>query len=511
MQMTTASRLVPNPTHIWLGPTTRCNTRCRHCEHYYRDFGSDMERTVYHKIRDSVLDGVKSMELYGDGEPFLGACFGEMFEDCLSRGIRICLISNGILLRRGELAERLVRADVDLVLSVDGDHKETFEFARPYVTWDGILETLRNLKRHTDAAGAERKIRLHINFVGMKNNIADLPGVIRLAAEHGVSSVCLLTLSSYDSREHIRAESLRNAPEILTPIVLRSLRLAKDLGVTLTVPGSVREWIVEGGAPATGARSKLARLGRKIWLGTDLVRRRGARRALELARERAERKPAKANLTFCPKPWQDAYFACDGKVTPCCASIEVFGDLTTQDWQEIWNGPLYRNLRRTVHSWNPTKTCRDCGLIAGSNGGDQEYYRKYFDQFRAEPVPLDSPELRMDEGFHGLERDEQGNPHHYWSSKRGTISLPMQRTARFVRVLIYARHSLDDTNGGTCRVNGGPPEPFDNSCAEIHFPVDQVRDSRLRLELEIEKVFSAEGDGRELGVAVHGIEILYAR
>ena len=160
-----------------------------------------MEERVYRKIRDFVLDGVASMDLYGDGEPFLGACFDQMFEDCLRRGIRINLTSNGILLRRDDLADRVARANVEHILSVDGARKETFEFARPHVRWEGILETLRCLRRHADAAGANRKFRMGFNFVGMRNNIADLPGVIRLAAEYGASSVCLLTLACYDSRE----------------------------------------------------------------------------------------------------------------------------------------------------------------------------------------------------------------------------------------------------------------------------------------------------------------------
>jgi MoaA/NifB/PqqE/SkfB family radical SAM enzyme len=508
--MRTPSDLPPGPSHIWIEPTTRCNTRCRHCDHYYRAFGSDMEERVYRKIRDSVLDGVASVDLYGDGEPFLGACFDEMFEDCLRRGIRINLTSNGILLRQDDLADRVARANVELILSVDGASKETFEFARPHVGWEGILETLRCLKRHADAAGPDRKFRMGFNFVGMRNNIADLPDVIRLAAEYGASSVCLLTLACYDSREHVRSESLHDAPEILTPVVLRSLRVAKELGIFLIIPGSVRELIIEGGAPAKGALRNMTRLARKVWLGVDLVRRRGVYRTLQLVRER--RQPGlKANLSLCQKPWQDAYFSCDGKVSPCCASREVFGDLCSQDWRNVWNGHLYQNLRRTVHSWNPTRTCRECALIGGSNGGDGKYYQKYFDRFRAEPVPLDHKDLRMDEGFHPLEYDEHEKPHHFWMSRRGRISLPMRRGARFVRVRIYPRTSPEGTNPGACRVNGGPPEPFDDSCPDLYFPVSQVKDSHVRLTLEVEKVFSPEGDGRELGLGIHEVEILRAR
>jgi hypothetical protein len=38
-----------------------------------------------------------------------------------------------------------------------------------------------------------------------------------------------------------------------------------------------------------------------------------------------------------------------------------------------------------------------------------------------------------------------------------------------------------------------------------------VKDSHVRLTLEVEKVFSPEGDRRELGLGIHEVEILHAR
>src|SRR5690606_16298617 len=112
---------------------------------------------------------------------------------------------------------------------------------------------------------------------------------------------------------------------------------------------------------------------------------------------------AKAGLTYCKFPWDDAYFASDGTVYPCCIMGEKLGDMKTQDWKDIWNGQAYKNLRRTVHSWNPTSVCRRCALPTGINGGDEKQYAKYFGKYVPVELPLDSTELVPGEGVYPLE------------------------------------------------------------------------------------------------------------
>jgi len=36
-----------NPRHIRIEPTTRCNTRCVHCGHFYKKFGEEMPPGLY--------------------------------------------------------------------------------------------------------------------------------------------------------------------------------------------------------------------------------------------------------------------------------------------------------------------------------------------------------------------------------------------------------------------------------------------------------------------------------
>jgi MoaA/NifB/PqqE/SkfB family radical SAM enzyme len=500
-----------NPTHIWVEPTNRCNTRCTHCAHYYSRFGEDMPGEMFRKIQDALFDDVKAVELIGYGEPLLAADFNDMLDACLSRGIRVLFTTNGILLRSDALLTKLVRADVEIALSIDGARAETHEFVRPYIKWEKMVEILECIKRNADAAGPEKRFSLRFNFVPMRQNIGDLPDLVRLAAKYGARTVFLLPLAAEDSLEKVRGQSLRNEPELAFWPVSEAVRLSRTLGVKLTVPPFLHNLTPRRVNAKQALEVALARLSRKGRAAVCYLRRWGFRTSLRrILCARLSR--AKTGVARCLMPWQDTYLAANGTVFPCCIMGEKLGDIDKQEWAEIWNGPLYRNLRRTIHSWNPSAVCRYCGFPSGINGGDEKRYTDFLSKFRFEPLPLDSPSVEFGEGFHDLERLENGSASHRWMARTGLLSLPMPKKARFLRFNIIPRSPiLPDTNPGRCRINGGCWEPFDNTCPDITFPLDHVREDRLRIEFEMENAPQAPGDPRHLGLAISGIHFLFPR
>ena len=218
---------------------------------------------------------------------------------------------------------------------------------------------------------------------------------------------------------------------------------------------------------------------------------------------------SKPGGSYCTAPWKDSYFASDGTVYPCCLMNEKLGDLRTQSWEEIWNGQMYRNLRRTIHGWNPTAVCRACTLSFGITGGDERQYGKYFSRFRVEALALDSPEIDFVEGAHPLETSPEGKASHFWLRRRTRFSIPSRKGAKFVRFLIIPRMPVPAINPGWCRINGGPAEPFDNSCGDITFPITGKRNGRLEIEIEMENEHRVEGDPRDLALAIRGVEFLF--
>lgn len=505
-----------NPNHIWIEPTNRCNARCRHCRHYYADFGADMSEGVYARIENAVLDGVRSVHLTGYGEPLMAPLFDRMLDACLSRGMSVAFITNGILLRDDRRVARLVRQNVYIALSIEGAHAETHEFLRPYVKWAGMLETLKCLKRNADAAGREKRFTLSFNFTVLKKSVGDLPNLVLLAAKYGAASINPQPLMGSESGLYdLRGQSLAEAPEILTEPLTKALRLAAKHHIQLGIAPVFREMLLAAssgvaGRPRLGLARGVRRLLSKAALAWNYLRQRGPRQALtKLVFGFGPQ--AKTGKRYCLMPWRDAYFAADGTVFSCCAMGDCMGDLNREVWLDIWNGPLYRNLRRTIHSWNPSAGCRYCGLGMGINGGDDGQYGRFFGKFRAETLPLDSPAVVFADGFSPMECLPDGAPSHRWMGRRGELELSCPRGARFVRLGIIPRQPIPTANPGRCRLNGGAWEPFDNTCPELHFPVAPVHADRIRLEIEMENAPSTREDSRPLGLAIRGVAYLFPR
>jgi hypothetical protein len=146
----------------------------------------------------------------------------------------------------------------------------------------------------------------------------------------------------------------------------------------------------------------------------------------------------------------------------------------------------------------------------GIHGGDNRRHEKLFGQFQVHRVALDDPDVQFGEGFTELEPGDSGPAGYIWMGRRALLTLPNRQEAKFLRLLIIPGTPPHfGFNAGSCRVNGGEAEPFDNTCSEIVFPLARVRGARLDVEIEMETTFRVGDDPRDLGLAVAGIQFLY--
>jgi radical SAM protein with 4Fe4S-binding SPASM domain len=77
------------------------------------------------------------------------------------------------------------------------------------------------------------------------------------------------------------------------------------------------------------------------------------------------KKSNKYNL--CPYPWLEVVIASNGDVVTCCRDLEhkyVLGNLNTQEFDEIWNGEKYVELRKALIEEKPEKisSCANCDM-----------------------------------------------------------------------------------------------------------------------------------------------------
>jgi len=342
-------RLASLPLHLHIETTTRCNAACITCAKGYGPYyAEELDRAVFERIERELFPAARLVNLTGSGEPLMARRFDEFYEGAARAGARVYLVTNATLLTTGRL-EKFARRPTDLIASIDGARRETFEAIRRRVSFDRVIEALRFYKKLRDIY-PDSGSTLGINFVAMRRNIEELPALVDLAAELGARFIAVLDFATGDVPPEIAAEHLSHHPEIANRAFDEAAERARERGIALLLPPKY----APAAAPSPRA-SLLAHL-------------RNVRRLLP---ERG-RFPKR-----CPDPWMTALVSTSGLVHPCCASRRVMGDLSRQSFEEIWNGRRYRWFRRRINSFLPPPECRLCNQLWGINAGNPSAARSH--------------------------------------------------------------------------------------------------------------------------------------
>jgi radical SAM protein with 4Fe4S-binding SPASM domain len=174
--------------------------------------------------------------------------------------------------------------------------------------------------------GATRPI-VSLWITGMKTNVAELPGLVRRAAEIGVADVYLQRLVFSGRGKAVEDEALfHNAGPLDIEAVHEAEALAAELGVTLRGSGEAT-----AGSLLHGGESPTYR--------------------------------------DCRRPWSLMYVTANGNALPCCIAPFtgvpyqdiVLGNVFTSSIEEVWNGPQYQEWRHRMQSSRPPEACAGCG------------------------------------------------------------------------------------------------------------------------------------------------------
>ncbi len=164
------------PYHVVWEVTTRCNLDCIHCYAGSVDSTQAELSTVEGKqLLDQIADVDKfRMIVITGGEPLLRKDIFELIEYASKLGFRIIFSTNGTLLTPG-MAKDLARLGVvNFSISLDDFTAECHEsIRRKPGSFQGAIDGLK--------AAAKTGVCLQVNFTAMKQNLAELPGVIDLA------------------------------------------------------------------------------------------------------------------------------------------------------------------------------------------------------------------------------------------------------------------------------------------------------------------------------------------
>ncbi len=317
------------PEELSLEVTNRCNLKCRTCPQYFgmSEPFADLTMDRFYAVVEQ-LPRLRRVVLHGIGEPLMNRHLPEMVRHLKSRAVYTLFNSNGLLLR-GKWPANLVESGLDeLRISIDSATPETYKMVRGADGFQRILNNIRQIHAAKAARGATNP-RVSLWMTGLRSTIAELPGLVRTAAEVGVAEVYLQRLV-YSERGLASSEQslYGHSGKEEADAVLEATRLAKELGITLRGSGEVQP-------------------------------------AEQIAGSDGPNAPRRA----CMRPWKLTYVTANGQVLPCCMapfttapySSIVLGNLNLASVAEVWNGDRYQNWRRGLLSDAAPAACVGCG------------------------------------------------------------------------------------------------------------------------------------------------------
>jgi len=312
------------PRELQIEASSRCNLRCSACLRTHRqlDPDADLSFADYRRIVDD-LPALQRVSFQLNGEPLLCADLFAMVSHAVEAGAHTIINSNATLLGSDRRRALLDSGLHELRVSLDGARPATIEQAAGADVRDRVVDNVRGLAAERKSAAAPR---ISFWMIARQDTIAELPELVQLAAEVGIDEVYLqrLVLTGEGSATEQQSLHGRLSAAQKDTIALAEQRAA-ELGVALRASG--RKPIVESLTPSGEPNP---------WLG-------------------------------CWRPWRSATVTAELRVLPCCISSFTAhydelarGSLRELSWQQIWNGPGYRALRRGLLQAEPLRFCRGC-------------------------------------------------------------------------------------------------------------------------------------------------------
>ncbi len=175
------------PAYVQMEPVGQCNLRCQMCSIQFRRDGPPygppafMNFEAFTRMIDQFVD-VRELHLQGLGEPMMHPRFFDMVAYAVAKGIRVSTNSNLTLLNERR-AERCVTSGLDcLHVSLDGATAQTYERIRVRAHYDRVVANLERLLAARKRLGSDHP-HIHLVMVVMRQNLHELPQIVRLA--HG--------------------------------------------------------------------------------------------------------------------------------------------------------------------------------------------------------------------------------------------------------------------------------------------------------------------------------------
>lgn len=177
-----------------ISPNSRCNFKCTMCAVADFKHGKrcpDMSLELFEK-RLNDLDGLVQISLAGLSELFLmHDSLEPMLRLCVERKLWTHISTNGSLLNKRDWIDRLIDINLDeIVISIDGTTKETFETIRVRSNFETVISNAKKINEAFERSQVVPK-RIKMQTVLQKANIHELFDFVPLASSLGFSIIAI--------------------------------------------------------------------------------------------------------------------------------------------------------------------------------------------------------------------------------------------------------------------------------------------------------------------------------
>ena len=207
-----ASRVSPPlPRFVQIEPVGQCNLRCQMCAIQFREDGPPHGPLAFLGFDDfkRLVEGfgdIDELQLQGLGEPTMHPRFFDMVSWASARGIRVSTNSNLTLWSQRRARQCVESGLAALHVSLDAATPELYERIRRGAHFGKVI---RNLRRVVEARrDADSPLHIRVVTVLMRQNLQELPSIVRLASDEGVAEVFVQYLC-HDFEEHSLPEPYR--------------------------------------------------------------------------------------------------------------------------------------------------------------------------------------------------------------------------------------------------------------------------------------------------------------
>jgi len=353
---------------VKLDMVTRCQLRCVMCHFAHPEFVENpvtMDRALLERVAAELFPRAHDVVLSSSAEPLLAAELPRALELCAEYGVPSFHFSTNALAMNDRIMDAVLKSQMPLLtISCDGATKQTFEKIRKPASWERLNNRIALIRDRKRAAGSRYPI-LGLTSVLMRDNIREMPQLVRQAKEWGVDTINFVHMTVIGGLG-VEDQTLLNDAKLCNDTLDEVRELAHELGIQAMIPMPIPENLA-GGETITDAPKSSAGAGQAIegpaappetsFSVADFLNHKNREFLLAVP-------PKQQHRRMCYFPWFYMHVNPDGTTFPCGCWYEfsTFGSLRTQSFREIWTGEKYKELRRQHLDLELREVCANCSV-----------------------------------------------------------------------------------------------------------------------------------------------------